>query len=233
MGIFDRFETAVERGMNSVFSRVFRSGLKPVDISSAIRTAMDNAAEASSSKDSSPVAPNQFVIEVSANDYDSIQEEGSPAIAEELALDATKYATTQQYVLLGPVTVEFVKSEEESQGMLNVIAKKHRGSVAPATGAAPSPTHPIIDVGGEKWLLTEDVTVVGRSSKADIRVEDPGVSRQHVEFRITPDGVILTDLGSTNGTFVEGHKIEAATLLDGNQIMIGNTRILFWTHPEA
>ena len=51
--------------------------------------------------------------------------------------------------------------------------------------------------------------------------------------RITPTGVIATDLGSTNGTFVEGHKIDAATLLDGNQLTIGRTVIDFWTHPET
>ena len=45
--------------------------------------------------------------------------------------------------------------------------------------------------------------------------------------------MIATDLGSTNGTFVEGHRIDAATLLDGNQITIGRTRILFWTHPQS
>ena len=44
--------------------------------------------------------------------------------------------------------------------------------------------------------------------------------------------MIATDLGSTNGTFVEGHRIDAATLLDGNQIVIGRTKILFWTHPD-
>lgn len=232
MGILDRFENAVEKGMNSVFSRVFKSGLKPVDISSAIKLGMDNAAEVPHGKDSAPVAPNEFVIEVSASDFAALEEEGVEAVAEELERDATAHATAQQYVLLGPVSVTFKPSDEESKGMLNIIAKTQRGTTAPAAGVAASPMHPIIDVNGEKWLLTEDVTVVGRSSKADIRVDDPGISRKHVEFRITPDGVILTDLGSTNGTFVEGHKVEAATLLDGNQITIGRTRILFWTHPE-
>ena len=50
---------------------------------------------------------------------------------------------------------------------------------------------------------------------------------------MTPTGVIATDLGSTNGTFVEGHRIDAATLVDGNQIVIGRTRILFWTRPAS
>ena len=86
---------------------------------------------------------------------------------------------------------------------------------------------------GERWLLTEPVTVIGRGTEADIIVADTGVSRRHLELRITPTGVIATDLGSTNGTFVEGHKIDAATLLDGNQLTIGRTVIDFWTHPET
>jgi len=46
---------------------------------------------------------------------------------------------------------------------------------------------------------------------------------------MTPDGVIATDLGSTNGLYVEGHQVPAATLLDGNSLTIGRTRIMFWT----
>ncbi|WP_099332799.1 FhaA domain-containing protein [Actinomyces minihominis] len=235
MGIFDRFENAVEKGVNSVFSKVFRSGLKPVDISSALHRVMDDQTEVPEgavTAAANPVAPNIFLVRVANTDLEALQQDGLEAIAEELERDATQYADDQHYVLAGPVSVDFEGADEESTGMLEIVAEVRRGSVAPATGAAPSPSHPIIDVDGEKWLLTEEVTVIGRSSTADIQVDDSGVSRRHVEFRITPQGVILTDLGSTNGTFVEGHRVEAATLLDGNQITIGRTRILFWTHPE-
>ncbi len=227
---FDRFEGAVEKGVNSVFSKVFRSSLKVVDISSAIRRAMDDAAETSGSD--TAVAPNNFEVLLAPADYEQLEEQGLEQIAETLESEATEHAASQDYLLLGPVSVSFKEDPEESAGMLTVSASRKKGHAAPALSAAASATHPIIDVGGEKWLLTEDVTVLGRSSKADITVDDSGVSRRHVEFRITPDGVILTDLGSTNGTFVEGHKVDAATLLDGNQITIGRTRILFWTHPE-
>lgn len=230
MGIIDRFENAVEKGVNSVFSKVFRSSLKPVDISSAIRRAMDDAAEGD--QDTSALAPNRFQIIVSDSDFEALESQGLEALSQQLEADAAQHAANQQYMMIGPVSVTFEPSAEESTGMLEVVASRARGRVAPGIGAAPSPQHPIIDVGGEKWLLTEPVTVIGRSSKADITVDDSGVSRQHVKFEITPDGVILTDLGSTNGTFVEGHRIDAATLLDGNQITIGRTRILFWTHPE-
>lgn len=105
-------------------------------------------------------------------------------------------------------------------------------SVAPATTADASPQNPIIDVDGERYILTGAVTVIGRGSVADIQLDDSGVSRKHLELRVTPSGVIATDLNSTNGSFVEGHRISAATLVDGNTITIGRTRIMFWTSPE-
>lgn len=230
--MMDRFETAVEKGVNSVFSKVFRSGLKPVDISSAVNRAMDDAADEHSDRNVAVVAPNRFQVLVNPSDYQALEDAGVEQIASELEKEATDHALNQQYMLLGPVNIDFVSDPQETTGMLEVIATKKPGDVAPAFAAAASPSHPIIDVGGEKWLLTKPITTVGRSSQADITVDDSGVSRKHVEFRITPEGVILTDLGSTNGTFVEGHRVEAATLLDGNQITIGRTRILFWTHPE-
>jgi len=64
-------------------------------------------------------------------------------------------------------------------------------------------------------------------------VDDPGVSRRHLEIRVTPDGVIASDMGSTNGLFVEGHQVPAATLLDGNTLMIGRTRIMFWNGQDS
>lgn len=230
MSIFDRFENAVEKGVNSVFSRVFRSGLKPVDVSSALKRAADD--EVVKVDDSEGIAPNEYRVKVAPTDFSALEQDGMDVLADELARDLTEYIAQQGYALLGPVSVEFESSDEEFTGNVAVVAKSQRGAAAPATGAAPSPAHPIIDIDGQKWLLTEPVTVIGRGSEADITVNDSGISRRHVEFRITPSGVILTDLGSTNGTYVEGHRVDAATLVDGNQIVVGRTAILFWTHPE-
>lgn len=95
------------------------------------------------------------------------------------------------------------------------------------------PTHAahatLLDIDGQRYLLTGPVTIIGRGSEADIVVDDPGVSRRHLEISVTPQGVIATDLGSTNGLYVEGHQVPAATLLDGNSLTIGRTRIMFWS----
>ena len=203
MSIFDRFESAVERGVNGAFSRVFRSGIKPVDITTAIRRAMDESVQEVSA--TRIIAANHFTVYASRTDLTSL-EASLDVLADEFAQQATEHASSNGYSLLGPVTIEFIADASEPSGTL--------------------------DVDGDKWLLTEPVTVIGRGSEADIVVNDSGVSRRHLELRITPTGVIATDLGSTNGSFVEGHRIDAATLLDGNQIVIGRTKILFWTHPD-
>ena len=215
MSIFDRFESAVERGVNGAFSRVFRSGIKPVDITTAIRRAMDESVQEVSA--SRIIAANHFSVYASRTDLTSL-EASLDVLADEFAQQATEHAAANGYSLLGPVTIEFIADASEPSGTLKVDAENRRGPAAPATASSASPEHPIIDVDGEKWLLTEPVTVIGRG--------------RHLELRITPTGVIATDLGSTNGSFVEGHRIDAATLLDGNQIVIGRTKILFWTHPD-
>lgn len=229
MGIFDRFENAVERGVNGAFSRVFRSGIKAVDITSALKRAMDDHVQELSTDRA--IAPNHFTIRMAPADMNALGD--LDILSDEFVQQATDYAQSQGYSLLGPISIDFTQDSDEFTGQLQVQARNERGAAAPATASSPSPEHPIIDVDGEKWLLTEPVTVIGRGTEADITVADSGVSRRHLELRITPTGVIATDLGSTNGTFVEGHRIDAATLLDGNQITIGRTRILFWTHPQS
>ena len=69
---------------------------------------------------------------------------------------------------------------------------------------------------------------VGRAPTSDIVVDDTGISRQHVKFEVTEFGTILTDLNSTNGTFVEDQRVKEVTLLDGNAVTIGRTTIMYW-----
>ena len=227
MSVFDRFERAIEEGMNGAFSKVFKSNLKPVDIASALRRAMEDRAATIS--EGRTVVPNSFSVRLSPSDVDAVKAANPEVLAQELADNITSHAIEQRYTFVGPVTVGFQTDNAQLTGTVRVEAATKRGSAAPVTFAHATPEHPVIDIEGKQWMLTEPVTVVGRGSDADIVINDPGVSRAHAEIRITPTGVILTDLGSTNGTFVEGHRIDAATLLNGNEITVGRTRFLFWT----
>lgn len=230
MGILDKFENGVERVVNNAFAKAFRSEVKPVDLASALRREVDDRA-AVVGRDRT-VVPNEFTLTLSTSDYDQVEAWGAEALADELAAIVTEHATSQHYAFVGPVTVSFTEEPELEVGRFDVHSATVRGAVAPATSTAPSARHPLVDIDGQRYLLTGERTVIGRGSEADIIVDDPGVSRLHLEIRVTPDGIIATDLGSTNGLFVEGHQVPAATLLDGNTLTIGRTRILFWTGSE-
>lgn len=227
MGVLDRFEKSIERAVNNTFARVFRSELKPVELASALRREVDDRA-AVVDRDRT-VVPNVFTIDLAPEDFAQVDGWGAETMADELAANLTQYAASQHYAFVGAVTVSFQEIEELEVGRFEVRSSTVRGAVAPATSAAPSSRHPLVDIDGQRYLLTGPVTVIGRGAEADIVVDDPGVSRRHLEIRMTPDGVIATDLGSTNGLYVEGHQVPAATLLDGNSLTIGRTRIMFWT----
>jgi pSer/pThr/pTyr-binding forkhead associated (FHA) protein len=113
-------------------------------------------------------------------------------------------------------------------GVFRIRSARVKGTVAPVnTGATPTVTRPLIDVDGRRYQLTRPVTVIGRGAEADVVVDDPGVSRRHAEIRMDGGSAVVRDLGSTNGTFVDGERAGALRLADGSTVTIGRTRIVF------
>ena len=174
------------------------------------------------------VAPNEYRFKLSTADFDRIEQWGSEVLANELADNLTQYAKSQHYAFVGPVMVIFEEDLDLPKGSFNLSSESVQGNAVPVTTTDQAEDHPMLDINGNPYLLTESKTVIGRGSGCDIVIDDPGISRKHLEIDLTPNGVIARDLGSTNGTYVEGHQVPAATLLDGNTITIGRTRILFW-----
>ena len=80
---------------------------------------------------------------------------------------------------------------------------------------------------GRDVSLDQGVTVIGRSSGCDIVVDDPNVSRRHAEIRRLGEGYSLVDLGSTNGTEVNGQRVGETSLMNGDVIGVGTTRLTF------
>lgn len=230
MGAFDKFEKHMENVVDNVFSRAFRSDLQPVELATGIKKAMDDQATALTRERT--IVPNHFLIAISEHDFGKLAEWGEAELVEELVRTAEDYAREQRYTFLGPLEISFQKSNDLPIGKITVSGSSRRGAVAPATVPTRNAEDPIIEIGEERYVLTGPVTIIGRGSKCDITVDDPGVSRQHLEIRVTPRGVIARDLNTTNGSFVEGHRITAATLVDGNTITIGRTRIMYWASSE-
>ena len=86
---------------------------------------------------------------------------------------------------------------------------------------------------GEMYKIEGDKTVIGRGQKAQIRLLDDGISREHAQLVILNERVVLQDLGSTNGTYCNGLKVEAnRELVDGDKILVGSTTILKFTYHD-
>ena len=90
---------------------------------------------------------------------------------------------------------------------------------------------PWLTIDGERYPLIGAITVIGRDEVADIILDDPGISRRHCEVRVSNDGphliTSLRDLGSTNGTYVNGERITSRRLDDGDQVTVGRTQAVF------
>ena len=88
----------------------------------------------------------------------------------------------------------------------------------------------VLEVNGTRHPLTPPGLIIGRGSDADLRINDPGISRTHAQIRVTgsepPLQIDIVDLGSTNGIMVNGQKVRHAVLGEGSRIEIGSTRML-------
>jgi pSer/pThr/pTyr-binding forkhead associated (FHA) protein len=81
---------------------------------------------------------------------------------------------------------------------------------------------------GARFLLDADLTSVGRHPNADIFLDDVTVSRRHAEFLRTGTAFTVKDLGSLNGTYFDGERIETAALTDGAEVQVGKFRLTFY-----
>jgi len=85
---------------------------------------------------------------------------------------------------------------------------------------------------GEMYKVDGDKTVIGRGQKAQVRLLDDGISREHAQVVVEGNRIFLEDLGSTNGTFCNGLKVDRRELCDGDKILVGSTTILKFTYHD-
>jgi pSer/pThr/pTyr-binding forkhead associated (FHA) protein len=86
---------------------------------------------------------------------------------------------------------------------------------------------PTLELDGRRIPLTRAVTVLGRAADVDVPLDDAGVSRRHAEVHVTDGRYRVVDLGSTNGTFVDGERVTTGELRDGSTITVGRSRLVF------
>jgi Protein of unknown function (DUF3662)/FHA domain len=209
------FERRLERFVEGAFARVFRSGLQPVEIGRRLTREMDLRRTVAPR---GVLTPNTFRVLLSQADrtrFAPIEEE----LVKELGEVAKDHAKTEGYTFLGPVTITVDTDDSLRPGTLLVA-----GDMAPGQG---TPTLTLPD--GRRVVLDQEKVTLGRLPECELAVADPNVSRRHAEVRRGADNSWqVADLGSTNGTKVNGAVISGArNLEDGDEITVGSTTVRF------
>ncbi|RNI22806.1 FHA domain-containing protein [Flexivirga caeni] len=86
---------------------------------------------------------------------------------------------------------------------------------------------------GARFLLDDAEVSVGRHPSSDIFLDDVTVSRRHAVFRRTDAGYAVTDVGSLNGTYVNGALVDSQDLRTGDEVMVGKFRLVFYGAPTS
>lgn len=221
MGLLDSFEKGLERAVNGAFAKTFKSGLQPIEITSALRRELDTKA-AVVSRDRILV-PNTFIVRLATNDYERMVALGSTLISELTDL-VQRHATAQHYSFAGGISISLKAVPSLSQGMIEIESTNVKGAVA---------WSPVLDISGKRYPILTSRTVIGRGSDADITVDDTGISRKHVEVLWDGTRAQVNDLGSTNGSLLDGIRVSKAPLAPDSVIDIGRTRIVFRVLAQA
>jgi hypothetical protein len=210
-------ERRLERLVEGVFARAFRSGLTPVELGRRlVREADDHRSVGVNGK---VVVPNHFVLQLASDDaatFEGVQD----ALASELCDALREHGREEGYTFMGPVRVEFATDPELRPGTFEVKGRLLQGEGGVAAGSVVVP-------GGQRVILGEQVVRIGRLPDCGVQLADTNVSRHHAEIRPAGDGFVVVDLGSTNGTKVNGVRVGERLLRDADEITVGTTTLTF------
>jgi hypothetical protein len=243
-------ESKLEQLIEGGFKSAFKSEVQPIELARKLAREMDSHRTASVSR---TYAPNEYTIFLSVADSEQFAhyEEG---LKRELSLYLLEHARKRGYSLISRPTVAIETEQRLELGTFGIQARladappeeqipepaqaghtmvyNARDLQAPAYGLdspqAASAPRAVLESGDRRFALTPPSTVIGRGREADVRLDDPNISRQHVQFRVDGGHWTVSDMGSTNGTRLGGRVIDRAEpLQSGDSIQVGNTVLTF------
>ncbi|WP_107772984.1 FhaA domain-containing protein [Nocardioides sediminis] len=220
MNALQRFERRLEQMISGAFARAFRSAVQPVEIAAALQRECDNNAQIMSRD--RRLVPNRFLVQLAGVDLERLQGYDD-AMGRELVDQLKDHADAQGYVFTGPVQVDFEAADDLTTGRFRILSRAEASVTDNDQRTRTRAARAMLEVNGTRHPLRAPGLVVGRGTEADLRINDPGVSRRHVEFMVHGDDLEVVDLGSTNGMLVNGSKVGRAGLRDGTEVKIGHT----------
>ena len=222
MPILRDFERRLGGLVEGLFSKAFRSGVQPVEIAKRIMREMETGKSVGVSE---VWAPNHFALSLSQEDS-ARYEQAEEAIVSELRRVIRETAAEHGWGLVGPPEVTFAVDRDLKRGDLVCVATLVEGEDQGASGARAVVV--IHEDGGERTVaLSADSVTIGRLAECDVVLTDKGASRKHAQLKQRNGTWTVTDLGSTNGTRLNGQTIQSRELSDGDKITIGTTMLEF------
>jgi hypothetical protein len=235
MGFLREFEHKLENVVEGFFARVLPGGgLQPIELGKAMVRAMKEDQTRSAS--GLVFVPNRFVFHVSDKDHDRLTQIGSQ-LRKELVAVAKRSAAGEGWQHAGPVEVELVSDPRIKKGGLEVEARYKEGSEpVREVGAHTQLIEMSLEADAElvllgkapqTWPISKSTLIIGRSDECDVVLTDPGASRRHAEIRREGDEWVIIDLGSTNGTELNGRRVNRHRVSPGDRILIGGATLEF------
>jgi hypothetical protein len=215
MGL-QQFEERLERLVEGTLAKPFRSNLQPVEIGRRLTREMDLHRRVGVR---GLIAPNAFAVTLSPADVGRFAN-FVDALSRELADAAREHARIEGYSFVGPVEVEIFEGSSLKAGRFTVTADVHESEDGGFLAELVLPD-------GRRVAVGSEALVIGRLPECDVVLPDSNVSRRHAELRRKGDGVFVTDLGSTNGTRVNGTPVREQLLASGDEVSVGSTKLVF------
>ena len=217
MGLAD-LERRLERLVEGAFAKAFRSGVQPVELLRRLTRQMDTER---SHGVRGVIAPNHYTIALAPADHERFVS-FRDSLVRDLADGAREHARTEGYQFLGPVTVELTEDPGVSTGTFLLASEVREGPGGRGVGTVVLPD-------GQRISVGDDPVCIGRMPECEITLSDQNVSRRHAEVRRQGGEFVVVDLGSTNGTKVNGSGVKERRLTDGDEITVGATTLRFET----
>jgi hypothetical protein len=210
-------ERRLERMVEGVF-RGSRASIRPIELGRRLVREMDE--QRSVDVKGRRIVPNDFAIHLSPRDlagFDDIHD----VLQAELVEAAREYAREEGYHFMGPVRVQLTADEQLRGGRFNVVAVLRQSTGGVGAGSLVLPS-------GQRISLGDRPVTIGRQSDCSIPLNDQNVSRRHAQISPGRGAYVVSDIGSTNGTMVNGTRIVGEQRLnDGDILSFGSTYVRF------
>ena len=237
-------ERSMENLFDGLFSRAFKSGVKPLQLGRKLLQIVDSERDVDAQ--GRRVVPNSYLIQLSPEDREGFADV-EPTLLQELTVALREYISQEGYHVEGKARVALRTNPDLRRGKFDIDCRNITPEAAPAPEVAEAPEAPtpaplltavpsafdrppaVLSLpNGQRIELHEGHYILGRHLENDIVLNDTNVSRRHAEFVCAAGEVVVRDLGSTNGTKVNGVLITGEQLLQhGDVVNFGTAQVRF------